>query len=279
MTILISSVERLSTGIPELDKMLSGGIPRGFFVAVTGEPGTGKTILCLHFIWQGVKDGDKCIYVTTEESRDSIIRQAAQFKMGFESALSNGSLIIVDALISASSDPWCLKTLDIEELVSKVIEAKRKLGYGRARLVIDSLSAFWLDKPAMARKYSYFIKKVLSKWDFTIMATSQYAVTTSQAFGWGTEHIGDGILRFRRFVRGGRLRRFILIEKMRQTPHDLRMHEIEIVNGRGLVILGPVEMRREDISLPSRVMRRMREVQRLKELEFPYDVDEDVSVE
>jgi KaiC/GvpD/RAD55 family RecA-like ATPase len=63
------NVERLSTGVEELDKMLSGGIPRGFAVAVTGEPGTGKTILCIHFIAQGVADGDKCIYVTTEESR------------------------------------------------------------------------------------------------------------------------------------------------------------------------------------------------------------------
>ncbi len=261
-------IERLSTGVPELDKMLAGGIPRGFFVAVTGEPGTGKTILCLHFMWQGVQEGDKCIYVTTEESRESIIRQAAQFKMDFKSAISNGNLIIIDALMS-TKDQWSLKTLDIEELVSKVIEAKRHLGYGRARLVIDSLSAFWLDKPAMARKYSYFIKKVLSKWDFTIMATSQYAVTTSQAFGWGTEHIGDGIIRFRRFIRGGRLRRYILIEKMRQTPHDLRMHEIDIVDGVGMVIIGPVELRKEDIALPMKVTRKILEAERIKELEGP----------
>ena len=266
-------IERLSTGIMELDKMLAGGIPRGFFVAVTGEPGTGKTILCLHFVWQGVKANDRCLYVTTEESRDSIIRQAAQFNMDFKGAIDGGKLIIIDALLSVSDDPWCLRTLDIEELINKVIEAKRKLGYGRARLVIDSLSAFWLDKPAMARKYSYFIKKVLSKWDFTIMATSQYAVTTSQAFGWGTEHIGDGIIRFRRFVRGGRLRRFILIEKMRQTPHDLRMHEIEIIDGKGLTIIGPVEIRKEDVSLPFRVMRNIMKAEHLKELEFPENDD------
>ncbi len=268
-------IERLSTGVPELDKMLAGGIPRGFFIAVTGEPGTGKTILCLHFIWQGIKENDKCIYVTTEESRESIIRQAAQFQMDFQSALSNKNLIIIDALMS-TGDPWSLKTLDIEELVSKIIEAKKKLGYGRARLVIDSLSAFWLDKPAMARKYSYFIKKVLSKWDFTIMATSQYAVTTSQAFGWGTEHIGDGIIRFRRFIRGGRLRRYILIEKMRQTPHDLRMHEIDIVDGIGLVIIGPVELRKEDIALPSKVTRKILKAERMKELEAPINMDEEI---
>ena len=171
-------VERLSTGVPELDEMLEGGIPRKFFVAVTGEPGTGKTILCIHFIAQGVREGDRCIYVTTEESRDSIIVQAGQFGIDFKEAVDRGKLVIIDALMGLE-DRWSLRSLDVEELVNKVIEAKRVLGYGRARLVIDSLSAFWLDKPAMARRYSYFVKKVLSKWDFTVMATSQYAITTS----------------------------------------------------------------------------------------------------
>ena len=236
------AIERLSTGVPELDQMLAGGIPRGFSVAVTGEPGTGKTILCIHFMAQGVMEGDRCIYVTTEESRDSIIVQASQFGFDFQRSIKDGKLLIIDALMGLD-DPWSLKSLEIESLVSKVIDAKKTLGYGRARLVVDSLSAFWLDKPAMARRHSYFVKKVLSKWDFTILLTSQYAITTSEAFGWGVEHIADGIIRFRRFVRRGILRRYILIEKMRQTPHSLQMHEIDIVPGRGLVILGPAELR------------------------------------
>ncbi|HDD72314.1 MAG TPA: KaiC domain-containing protein, partial [Candidatus Bathyarchaeota archaeon] len=138
------------------------------------------------------------------------------------------------------------------------IEAKRVLGYGRARLVIDSLSAFWLDKPAMARRYSYFVKKVLSKWDFTVMATSQYAITTSEAFGWGVEHIADGIIRFRRFVRNGVLRRYVIVEKMRQTAHDLRMHEIKIVPGEGMRILPPTGERIEDAKLLPSVAEKIR---------------------
>ncbi|MCD6446517.1 KaiC domain-containing protein [Candidatus Bathyarchaeota archaeon] len=253
----MSSVERLSTGVPELDKMLAGGIPRGFAVAVTGEPGTGKTILCIHFIAQGIVDGDRCIYVTTEESKESIVTQAKQFSFDFSRAIEERKLILIDALMG-TDDPWSIKVLDVEELVSKVIEAKKALGYGRARLVIDSLSAFWLDKPAMARRHSYFVKKVLSKWDFTILATSQYAITTSEAFGWGVEHIADGIIRFRRYVRGGLLRRYVLIEKMRQTNHSLQLHEITIQPGKGLVILGPVEARREDVILPRKVMDKIR---------------------
>jgi len=253
-------MERISTGIPELDRMLKGGIPKGFLVAVVGEPGCGKTIFCLHFVDAGLRAGDKAIFVTTEESAESIVNQAAQFGMDFRKAWNEGKLIIIDAFLRPRDDPHSLYSLDVEELVNKVISAKRRLGYGHTRLVIDSLSAFWLDKPAMARKYSYYIKKMFHQWGFTTVVTSQYAITTSEAFGFGVEHIADGIIRFRRRVRGGVLRRYLLIEKMRQTPHDLRVHEVTVEDGRGLVILGPVALSREDFALPEGVMRKIKEV-------------------
>lgn len=262
-------VERLSTGIAEFDRIVEGGIPRGFFVAVVGEPGTGKSIFCQHFIAEGIRVGDKNIYVTTEESRESIIRQAFQFGWDFRKAIDEGKLIIIDALMGRHDEPWSLSGLDVEELVNKIIEAKKYLGYGRARLVVDSMSAFWLDKPAMARKYSYFVKRVLSRWDFTALLVSQYAVTTSLGFGFGIEHVADGIVRFRRVVVGGVLKRYVIVEKMRQTDHDLRMYEAQIVKGKGIVLRGPVRARREDFALPRRVWLKMLESEMLREMELP----------
>ena len=262
-------VERVSTGVPELDRLLQGGIPKNFVVAVTGEPGTGKTILLLSFIAKGLEICEKCIYVTTEESKESIIRQAKQFKWDFEKAIDEGKLVIIDALLRPVEDEFSLKRLDVEELVEKIIHIKKKFGYGHSRLSIDSMSAFWLDKPAMARKYSYFIKKALSPWNFTIMATSQYAITTSEAFGFGVEHIADGILRFRRAIRGGKLRRYLLIEKMRQTPHDLHLWEIEIIDRIGLKLVRPTLERAEDISLPPSVREKIVKAKRKGESEIP----------
>jgi KaiC domain protein len=253
--------DRLRTGVKGIDELIEGGVPEGFLVAVTGEPGCGKTVFSIHFINQGILDGDKCIYITTEESRESIMKQASQFGMNFERAVNEGRLIIVDALMGRE-DQWSLKSLDMEALVEKIIEAKKELGYGRARVAIDSLSAFWLDRPAMARRYSYYLKKVLSKWNFTILAVSQYAITTAESFGWGIEHIADGIIRFRRILRGGELRRFVIIEKMRQTNHSRYLHEIDIKPGVGLVVLGRVERRVEDYKLPPDVTRRILESRR-----------------
>lgn len=235
---------------------------------MAGEPGCGKTIFTIHFIYQGVLDNEKSIYVTTEESRESIINQASQFNMDFEKAIEEKKLIIIDALMGRE-DRWSLQSLDIEVLVGKIIEAKKELGYGRARVAIDSISAFWLDRPAMARRYSYYVKKVLSKWNFTTIAVSQYAITTSEAFGWGIEHIADGIIRFRRSIRSGELKRYVLIEKMRQTNHNRYLNEIDIVPGKGLVILGPVERRKEDLSLPRDVFKKIIDTKKKSDVEIP----------
>ncbi|MFP3143532.1 MAG: KaiC domain-containing protein [Caldisphaera sp.] len=252
-------IERLATGVIGFDKLISGGIPRGFFVAVVGEPGTGKTIFGIHYSWQGIKENDKIIYVTTEESRESIIRQAKMFGMNLDEAVDNNKMIIIDALMKSTNDEWTLTETDVDELVKKIIDAKRKLGYGRARLVIDSMSTFWLDKPAMARVYSYNIKRVLYKWDFTALLTSQYAITTSSAFGWGVEHVADGIIRFGRRISNGELKRYVLVEKMRQTPHDLRVHYIKIEDKVGMRIEEATNLRHEDISMPDKLKKKIQD--------------------
>ena len=265
----LTCLERVSTGIKEIDRMLAGGIPKGFIVAVVGEPGCGKTIFCLHFISAGLNEGEGGIFITTEESRESILRQAEQFNLGFEEGLREHKLVIVDALMRSKEDKYTISSLEVEELIQKIIEVKRELGYGHVRVVIDSLSAFWLDKPAMARRYSYLVKKVLSKWNMTVIVTSQYAISTSEAFGFGVEHVADGIIRFRRAVRRGVLKRYLIIEKMRQTPHDLRMYEIAIVDGKGLVVLGPTAWRKEDVALPEEVRRRILAAKDRREGEVP----------
>ncbi|MEM0236049.1 ATPase domain-containing protein, partial [Thermofilum sp.] len=104
----------------------------------------------------------------------------------------------------------------------------------------------------------YMVKRVLNRWGFTIYATSQYAITTGSAFGWGIEHVADGIIHFKRTIANGVLRRYLIIEKMRQTPHDLRAWELDIVDGQGLVLRRPLARRIEDEALPPEVMERIR---------------------
>jgi circadian clock protein KaiC len=61
--------ERVKTGIAGLDDILNGGLPKGHLYLVEGDPGTGKTTLALQFLLEGLRLGERVIYVTLSESR------------------------------------------------------------------------------------------------------------------------------------------------------------------------------------------------------------------
>ena len=63
------TITRCSSGCPGLDDVLGGGLPVGHLYLIEGEPGTGKTTLALQFMAEGVKRGEKVLYVTLSESR------------------------------------------------------------------------------------------------------------------------------------------------------------------------------------------------------------------
>lgn len=71
----------LSTGIPGLDNLLGGGIPEGHVVAVIGTYGTGKTTLGIHFIYEGLKNGENGIIISFDEDEESIIESAKSIGM------------------------------------------------------------------------------------------------------------------------------------------------------------------------------------------------------
>ena len=75
---------RCSSGCPGLDDVLGGGLPVGHFYLVEGEPGTGKTTLALQFVSEGIKRGEKVLYVTLSESRDELLMVAENHRLDVE---------------------------------------------------------------------------------------------------------------------------------------------------------------------------------------------------
>jgi KaiC domain protein len=267
-------IVRVSTGIRELDEALEGGVPKGSWVAITGEPGTGKSILCMHFAWAGLLGGDPVVYVTTEAEFRDVVRQARMFNMDFESyriydissrepPQETPDIVVIDIfgllkiarqmseqlqVDSESARKRRYAALDIQTLIAAIQEAYRVLGvlrdekarspYKHVRLIIDSLSAFWADKPAMARKYSYDLKIATHRENVTAYLVSQYAMTTRSTFGFGLEHIADGVFHlWMEDVESTReVKRYMIIKKMRMTNHRKTAFRVDIVPGRGIVL-------------------------------------------
>jgi KaiC/GvpD/RAD55 family RecA-like ATPase len=110
------------------------------------------------------------------------------------------------------------------------------------------MSAFWVDRPVMARKFSYQLKIATHRDNVTALLTSQYAPTTGQAYGFGLEHIADGIIHmWKDDVEAEKeLRRWLIVAKMRMTNHYRRAFEVEIWPGKGLVLKRLERIKKEE---------------------------------
>jgi circadian clock protein KaiC len=85
---------RISTGIPDLDSVLGGGLTAQRVYLLEGTPGSGKTTIALQFLLNGAKEGERGLYITLSET-------AAELR---EVALSHN---------------WSLDDVEIFELVSE----------------------------------------------------------------------------------------------------------------------------------------------------------------
>jgi len=88
--------ERVSTGVPSLDKMFrGGGFTRGSTVLVSGTAGTGKTSLASAFAIETCKRGERCLFLSYEESSGQLIQNMSSINFNFEPLIKKGLLKIV----------------------------------------------------------------------------------------------------------------------------------------------------------------------------------------
>jgi len=133
-----SNIEWIDIGLDGLEKFIPG-IPRGDAILVRGEPGTGKTICCLQFLYKGAKSGEKCLYITTEETPETVMRTGGELWSDFPNLIRNGTIKVVNLSITASyTSEYCLvDKVEAMDIVAKGLAAQPDA----KRIVIDSLSS------------------------------------------------------------------------------------------------------------------------------------------
>ena len=82
--------KRCISGIPGLDPLIEGGFLENSVNLVTGETGTGKTIFCSQFLWNGLQKGETGLYITLEERPEDIKADAMLFGWDFDSFEKKG---------------------------------------------------------------------------------------------------------------------------------------------------------------------------------------------
>jgi KaiC/GvpD/RAD55 family RecA-like ATPase len=141
MTARKSNIEWIDFGVSGLEDFIPG-LPKGDAILVRGDPGTGKTIVCLQFLYQGAKNGEKCLYITTEETPTSIMRTGRELWPEFPQLVKDGIIKIANMSITAESASE-FGLLEKAEAMN-IAETGFATQPGAKRVAIDSLSS--LDK-------------------------------------------------------------------------------------------------------------------------------------
>ena len=267
-----SSVKRISLGIDWLDYALLGGVPRGNWLLVTGEPGVGKSILTIQAAGANV-DAMPVVYVSTETRFFDVVRQARQFNIDLSDAVSladvlagkvkdvKTNLVVIDLfglarqyreLLKASEEEEgkskAKSPLSMEVVMASIEKAYEVLGVteeGKVTkdvlVIIDSLAPMWAHAPAMARLITYRLRQRLYRSNVTVIMTNQFAPTTGMTFGFGAEHIADAIIHMwiEQPEKKKEIERWLIIKKARLTNHYRKAMKYEIEPGKGLVLLEP----------------------------------------
>jgi KaiC domain protein len=232
-------MKRVLTNIPGLDEILHGGIPERNVVLVSGGPGTGKTILSQQFLWNGLQDGEAGIYVALEEHPVQVRQNMLQFGWNVKPFEEKGSFALVDAFTAGIGkakeyEKYVVSDLnDIRELIDVLTQAVKDVG--AKRVVVDSVTSLYTNKPALARGIILQLKRVVAGLGCTTLFVSQISVGERGFGGPGVEHGVDGIIRLDLDEINGELKRSLIIWKMRGTSHSMKRHPFDITD-KGIVI-------------------------------------------
>ncbi|MEJ7600697.1 MAG: ATPase domain-containing protein [Kofleriaceae bacterium] len=236
---MISDHVRFETGVPNLDAVAHGGVPAGSLIAISGSPGSGKTILAQQICFHHATARDRVLYFgTLSEPTAKLLRYLRQFSFfdpeQFGTAIEFidlGDLTKLDGLVGAT-----------EAIVKHVKRVQPSM------IVIDSFKTFVdLARSRLElRTFGYRLAVELMTWEATTFLVGEYQgdeLRTSPLLS-----MIDGLWLLSQRESAGEHQRFFQIIKMRGSDHSREPHVFQIT-GDGIELFAPREViRREPIA-------------------------------
>lgn len=214
------TLARLTTGSPQIDRILGGGFPANSINIVMGEPGSGKTILAERLVFANAeKSGRPILFLTTlSEPLEKVVRYLQQFNFYDESKLAGG--IVYDSL---GDD---LASKGISTLVPQLKEAVHSL---RPKIiVIDSFKAVQdlsTSVPEM-RRMLYELAGLLTAYETTAFLVGEYS--SDEMKSYPEFAVADAMVELARNKLGNRDERFLRVLKLRGSRYLEGLHAFQI---------------------------------------------------
>ncbi|MFA4906865.1 MAG: ATPase domain-containing protein [archaeon] len=242
-------LNRVQTGIPGMDGLIEGGLPEGRSFLVTGATGTGKTIFCVQFAYNGAtKFNEPAVYVTLDERPELIRQDCLRFGWDLRKMEQENRFLLIDGSVGKigmpSEEEYSMPAtgFDLDKLLLEVMRGVKKIG--AKRVVIDSVPAlgFNFENENEVRKAVLKISYMLSRIGVTSLLVSEVE-EGSKSFGkYGVEeYVADGIIVMHYMGIGTQSNRTLHVRKMRATKHSEDLHPLEI-SERGITVHNIEEM-------------------------------------
>ncbi|WP_435093567.1 KaiC domain-containing protein [Halorubrum sp. N11] len=228
-----SSIERTDIGIEGLDEMILGGVPRRSLLSVIGGAGTGKTTFALQFLNEALESDRKGIYITLEQTRESILSTAEEKGWSFRE--------------HAEADRLAVVAIDPIEMANSLASIRNDLTrliaeFDADRLVLDSVSLLEMmyDHPAKRRSEVFGFTRSLKNAGVTTLLTSEASEENPYASRHGiVEYLTDAVFVLQ-YIRGSDFRETQLaveIQKIRDANHSRQSKPYDITD-TGISVYG-----------------------------------------
>ncbi len=166
----VSSPDKAATGIPGLDTILKGGLPRHWIYLIQGEPGTGKTTFGLQFLQAGIHAGERVLYITLSHTKRELQEIAYSHSWSLEQ-MPIHELSAGEALSYLAPEQTVFHTAEVElkETIDAILEVVKKVR--PERLVFDPIEQIRLltDNPLRYRKQLLTLKQALTGMECTTL--------------------------------------------------------------------------------------------------------------
>lgn len=215
----------LPFGVPELDKLLYGGLERGTVTIVSGPAGVGKTTLGLQFLREAVSRGERSVVYSFEENSETMLRRCDGIRIPVRSMLEQGTLSLVEV------EPSRYTTDEFARLVRNEVEENN------TRVVmLDSTSGYQLSLSIkdLASPLNVLCRYLKNMGVTTILVSEVESITGEfRATEAGISYLVDNVIFLRYVETSGELHRTIGILKKRSSDFYKTICEFEIT-GRGI---------------------------------------------
>lgn len=229
----MQSKEIARTGIEGLDHILLGGLPRNRVYLVQGDPGVGKTTLGLQFLLEGVKEGERTLYVTLSESRDELLSVAESHNWSLDGITIYEQLVGESELKEDESTVFYPAEIELGETMRAILLEVERVK--PQRVVIDSLSEIRLlaQSSLRYRKQILALKQFFAGKNATVICLDE---RMSELNDTQLQSVPHGVIELERNTPlYGATRRRLQLVKIRGLNFRNGYHDFNILTG-GIVV-------------------------------------------